>query len=159
MITVTRALFAALAIALTACGGGDPEPLAGEFTVTATGGRADVAQTTLTVALPGPTVSLAAPAVVDVEITLDWQQSITAPAALAFSVTVDGASSAAQSAGMVTTAATRFASTHIVRVALPAGETALSGLGRVAATDAAGAPVGALAYFDLQATWRVREAN
>lgn len=156
-----RAILASLmvAAALTACGGGDPEPAdLGQLTVVTTGGRADIAADTLGVAFAGPTVRLAAPAEVLVEIELDWEQSMLAPASLAFSVTVGSTSTPYQSAGAVTTALTRFATTHTVRLSLPAGETTLAGLGRVSATNGAGAAVGALAYYNVQATWRVTSA-
>lgn len=156
MTIIHRASALLIAALLTACGGGDPEPLtSGEFVTTTTGGRADVAATELAVALPGPDVTLDAPAQVTVEIELDWQQSVAAPAAVSVYLTITDANSTPQSAGLVTMAATRWKSTHTVQLTLPAGVTTLSAQAHVVATDASGAPAPALAYFDGTATWRV----
>lgn len=140
----------ALVALCAACGGGDPEPsLSDGFTVTAVGGRADIASSSVQVDLPGPTITLDAPASVYVEIELDWQQSQTAPSGMTYSVVVAGVSSVPQTIPAAFGAAATNKTTHGVWVSLPAGATKISAVG-IVSTDAE-----TLTYVNLTATWRV----
>ena len=152
-------------ISLQGCGGGDPEPPApptivatGESTTSA--GQAGVGASALTAPISGPTFTLAQPATVTIEATVEWSQDILADAELTAWLSLSAPTQTQTPPAFLASA--RYTGATLTRVytltaSLPAGTWALQGLAHMTASSTSGTAVAALTTLQARISWRVMQ--
>jgi hypothetical protein len=161
-LVMVAASIAALLLVTGCGGGGTPEPnatvLLATSTSTAQGGDNTRAAPLVAAPLLGPTLNLAEPTSVAVELHTTWVQQFTRTADLAFSITPGTAAappSAATSAGLGQPPSGGFTATSTWCLHLPAGQHRVTAVARLRAFNSAGAPSAALGMLDVTAQWQV----